>query len=330
MSLVSIITPTKNRRTLLCSTLDSVSEQDFKSWEHIIVDDGSTDGTEEEVTRRAMLDPRIRYVKRTSTRSGANVCRNLGVRESRGDLIIFLDSDDLLSPYCLSNRVEALLRNPGLDFAVFPGWVFSEKLGDLGTRLFSPRTIGNDLDRFLYLDHPWEITGPIWRRTALERLGCFADHLPSWQDVDLHIRALIAGMKYQKSQTPDHHIRWQNDPTRTSQKQFRVPEHLQSGIGIVKDFERRLLDAGLITSVRRRALAGLIFLLAERWVAGGYFRRGLRVWFHALSMRLASPQLCCFGILVLLIYRLKIFKPAYNERLLERFKCLVHFREQLA
>jgi hypothetical protein len=45
-------------------------------------------------------------------------------------------------------------------------------------------------------------------------------------------------MKYQKSQTPDHHIRWQNDPTRTSQKQFRVPEHLQSGIGIVKDFER--------------------------------------------------------------------------------------------
>jgi glycosyltransferase involved in cell wall biosynthesis len=149
--------------------------QDFKSWEHIIVDDGSTDGTEEEVTRRAVLDPRIRYIKRTSTRSGANVCRNLGVRESRGDLIIFLDSDDLLSPHCLSNRVEALLRNPGLDFAVFPGWVFSEKLGDLGSRLFSPGQLETTWIGFF----TWTIPGrsqapygvePHWKDSAVSQI----------------------------------------------------------------------------------------------------------------------------------------------------------------
>src|SRR6202023_3149266 len=62
---------------------DSVQHQSFDAWEHIIVDDGSNDGTAEEVTMRALTDVRIRYVQRTGETSGANVCRNIGVRESQ-------------------------------------------------------------------------------------------------------------------------------------------------------------------------------------------------------------------------------------------------------
>ena len=58
---VAVITPTKNRLRLLCEAMDSVQQQDFDAWEHVIVDDGSDDGTAEEVLRRAALDPRIRY-----------------------------------------------------------------------------------------------------------------------------------------------------------------------------------------------------------------------------------------------------------------------------
>jgi teichuronic acid biosynthesis glycosyltransferase TuaG len=50
---ISVITPTKNRLALLCETIDSVQAQTFSAWEHIIVDDGSEDGTEEEVLREA-------------------------------------------------------------------------------------------------------------------------------------------------------------------------------------------------------------------------------------------------------------------------------------
>src|ERR1700693_4373600 len=97
-AIVAVITPTKNRLKLLCEAIDSVQRQSFEAWEYIIVDDGSDDGTREEVARRAATDPRIRYVRRAGKRSGANVCRNIGVAESSGEFIVFLDSDDLLTP----------------------------------------------------------------------------------------------------------------------------------------------------------------------------------------------------------------------------------------
>src|SRR6266852_5848274 len=109
--LVAIITPTKNRLKLLCEAMDSVQRQSFDAWEHIIVDDGSDDGTAEEVARRASADPRVRYLRCPGETAGANVCRNLGVTESCAALIIFLDSDDLLRPQCLEQRVEIMQRN---------------------------------------------------------------------------------------------------------------------------------------------------------------------------------------------------------------------------
>ena len=64
--LICVITPTKNRIKLLCEAIDSVQRQSFDAWEHLIVDDGSDDGTNEEVTKRAAADSRIRYIRRTS------------------------------------------------------------------------------------------------------------------------------------------------------------------------------------------------------------------------------------------------------------------------
>ena len=67
---VSIITPTKNRLKLLCEAMDSVQQQTFDQWEHIIVDDGSDDGTAEEVARRAAADARICYIRRAGETYG--------------------------------------------------------------------------------------------------------------------------------------------------------------------------------------------------------------------------------------------------------------------
>src|SRR5579862_5510174 len=107
---VSIITPTKNRLTLLRETIHSVQQQTSPDWEHIIVDDGSTDGTDEFVLGLAETDSRVRYIPRPGG-EGANVCRNLGLRSSRGEFVVFLDSDDLLAPECLEVRVQATRRN---------------------------------------------------------------------------------------------------------------------------------------------------------------------------------------------------------------------------
>ncbi len=126
---VTIVTPTKNRLALLRETLNSVAAQTLQSWEHVIVDDGSDDGIAQEVLRRNAADQRVRYLPRTGQRSGANVCRNRGIWAASADLIVFLNSDDLLRPGCLERRVEIMQRNLDLDFAVFPSGVFIEKVG---------------------------------------------------------------------------------------------------------------------------------------------------------------------------------------------------------
>ena len=77
---VAIITPTKGtRRALLGGTLELVRRQTLEAREHIIVDDGSDDGTAEDVLRRTEADPRLRYLPRTGQCTGANVCRNQGL-----------------------------------------------------------------------------------------------------------------------------------------------------------------------------------------------------------------------------------------------------------
>src|SRR5208282_5999487 len=136
---VTIVTPTKNRFKLLCEAMDSVQQQSFSDWEHIIVDDGSDDGSIEEVERRAAADPRIRNIRRSGEKAGANVCRNIGIRAARGEFVMLLDSDDLIEQHCLAQRVSAMQRNPDLDFAVFPGHVFTEKIGDYPDNLFTCR-----------------------------------------------------------------------------------------------------------------------------------------------------------------------------------------------
>jgi glycosyltransferase involved in cell wall biosynthesis len=98
--------------------MDSVTGQSFDAWEHIVVDDGSDDGTGEEVTKRAAADSRIRYVRRTGERSGANVCRNVGVKDSGAESIVFLDSDDILSSAvsCPPSRSYAAKFGPRLRY----------------------------------------------------------------------------------------------------------------------------------------------------------------------------------------------------------------------
>ena len=109
--LISIIIPTLNRAELIDQTLDSVVAQEYKNWECIIIDDGSTDGTEIKVNKFTAVDRRFRYYKRPSTcRRGASSSRNFGFQLSKGEYIQYLDSDDLLAPAKLSSQLE-MLRN---------------------------------------------------------------------------------------------------------------------------------------------------------------------------------------------------------------------------
>jgi glycosyltransferase involved in cell wall biosynthesis len=107
--LFSIIIPTYNRATLLSDTIKSVQNQTYTKWECIVVDDGSTDNTKEIVESLIQNDNRIKYVYQENAERSA--ARNNGIRNSSGDYICFLDSDDHYLPNNLSNLAEFILKS---------------------------------------------------------------------------------------------------------------------------------------------------------------------------------------------------------------------------
>jgi glycosyltransferase involved in cell wall biosynthesis len=108
--LVSIIIPTFNRAHLIVETLDSVLVQTYQNWECIVVDDGSSDHTDEVVGEYVKKDARFKYFHRPDEHlPGGNGARNYGFKMSKGDYVNWLDSDDLFA----NNKIEKQLQSLG-------------------------------------------------------------------------------------------------------------------------------------------------------------------------------------------------------------------------
>jgi glycosyltransferase involved in cell wall biosynthesis len=104
---VSVIIPTFNRRALVCEAVESVLAQHDPDFELIVVDDGSTDGTD---VALAPFGHRLRYVRQDNR--GVSAARNAGVRSARGEWIAFLDSDDLWQPGKLTAQLAYIAAHP--------------------------------------------------------------------------------------------------------------------------------------------------------------------------------------------------------------------------
>jgi glycosyltransferase involved in cell wall biosynthesis len=322
---ISVVTPTKNRIHWLREAMASVRLQSLETWEHIIVDDGSDDGTAEEVKREAAANPRVRYMSRSGDTKGANACRNQGLRAARADLIVFLDSDDLLEPDCLDGRVAFMERNLDLDFATFQTGIFTKEPGDLG-RSYDPELIGDDLLRFLYFETPWIITAPVWRKRSLTKLGMFDETLPSWQDVDLHIRAIAANMRYVRNPKLDHHVRWQAAPDKVSILQRRSPIHLAAAQKMLAKFENVVRQGPGMNWVRQRALCSLYFFIAECWIDVGRPSEALRCWALIRERKLGSPLLHGTGKAILLSQASGRWGKSAGRRVGHKWKGLMRMR----
>lgn len=125
--LVSIIMPSWNTGKYIAESIQSVLAQTYTNWELIIVDDCSTDNTDEVIAN--FCDKRIRYLKNTQN-SGAALTRNRALREANGEWIAFLDSDDIWLPEKLERQIEFMKKN---------SYVFSyhdfEKIDEVGKSL---------------------------------------------------------------------------------------------------------------------------------------------------------------------------------------------------
>ena len=136
--LVSIIMPSYNTAQYISQSIQSVLAQTYLNWELIIVDDCSTDNTEN-VVSVFLNDNRIKFLK-NERNSGAAVSRNRALREARGKWIAFLDSDDLWEPEKLEKQI-AFMKNNGYSFS-YTNYVEIDEAGiQSGVKVTGPQKI---------------------------------------------------------------------------------------------------------------------------------------------------------------------------------------------
>lgn len=231
---VSIVTPSFNRVDLIDETAQSIFNQKYTNWEWVIVDDGSTDGTFEKAKQYAAQDVRVKVFSRDRVPKGACTCRNIAVEKSTGTYLMFLDTDDVLAPFCLEQRARAAEKNESKDFLIFPMLLFEEKVGD-SNLLWNVDSNQNDLERILMGDPICQGSATLWKKESFLKLGMWDESLLLWQDIDLHIRAFAQKFSYKKhfELRPDLYIRTGNQSL--SRTGFHSPEKLVSRVAVVKN-----------------------------------------------------------------------------------------------
>jgi glycosyltransferase involved in cell wall biosynthesis len=118
---VTVLIPVYNRERFVGEAIDSVIAQDYRDWDVLVVDDGSTDRTVEVVKSR-MSDDRIQLIQ--MKHGGCAAATALGIERARGPVITCLDSDDKLMPDALSSVMPAFENNPRLGY-IWTNWVNS-------------------------------------------------------------------------------------------------------------------------------------------------------------------------------------------------------------
>ena len=179
MPLVSIIMPTWNRSYVIERAIQSVSDQSYPRWECIIIDDGSTDDTCERL-EPYLVDRRFRYL----TRPHLGVCeaRNAGLAQAHGEIIAYLDTDNLWLPNYLTAIVTAFVEEDGLQSAYTAQIIHDHKMKSSYVRArdfeFAALSCENYIDLNVF-SH---------RRSLFERYGGFDKRLTRLTDWDLILR----------------------------------------------------------------------------------------------------------------------------------------------
>ena len=178
--LVSVIITTYNRREFVREAIESVQRQDFSDYEIIVVDDGSTDGTEEFLKEFNT----IHYFYQKN--QGVSRARNQGLKLARGDYICFLDSDDLWLPRKLSIQTKVMRKNPEINVT------YTDEIWIRRGKRVNPKKKHQKYSGWIFKHClPLCIISPssvMLRREIFEEVGYFDENLPVCEDYDLWLR----------------------------------------------------------------------------------------------------------------------------------------------
>lgn len=182
--MISIIIPTYNRAGIIAPTLDSIIAQTYKDWECIVVDDHSTDNTEEVLAQYCVKDSRIKFMTNVH-KKGAQGARNTGLHSCCSEWVFFFDSDNILHSDCLEQLVSGI--KPDIDVVQCFSEVINVDTGNTG-KVFNWKSYGNIHSRLMNSETYVDFNHAIIRRTKVMEIGDLDEDCPSMQEWDTHIR----------------------------------------------------------------------------------------------------------------------------------------------
>ena len=188
---ISVIVPCHNSAAFVGHTLASLQAQTFTDWEAILIDDGSTDGTQGVVASWTERDKRIRLI--TQTNQGLAKARNVGILEARGKFIHFLDSDDWMLDDAYSNMAARLLEEPDIA-GVYCGMTIATENGVITKQYEHSLTKSITFER-VALDNPFHVPSVLIRRDVFNVVGLFDETLGHCHDWDLWGRVFRCGFR---------------------------------------------------------------------------------------------------------------------------------------
>jgi glycosyltransferase involved in cell wall biosynthesis len=274
---VSVIIPTWNRLSYLQEAIASVQRQTYRKWEMIIIDDASDDGTSAWLT--ALADPRIRSF-RLDTRRERSAARNHGLGQARGELVMFLDDDDLLEPHALQYLSGALEGNPDAVATVGARVYFDQSGNRSEFRLCHWRTKRVIWPEVLFGLVPGQGEALIRKKAAIAA-GGWNEHLAAAEDHDFWLRLAKTGsvvfipdvvfrLRMHGGQTRLVGVRHKEQGFRARFVEMLPPQAKGTGGRILR--------------------ANRAVLVARLRAARGYYWKALANWFYAVT---AAPELLC-------------------------------------
>lgn len=192
--LVSVIVPTYNRRDCILRTLESILNQTYDNIEVWIVDDGSADDTDLVVNSYIINykgTKKIYYIKQDN--AGAPTARNNGFKHSKGEYVIFFDSDDEMLPRRVELQVQSIqIENADACTAGYEIWRDGKKVGESYNYIWEGLS---PLDNWLmfYVKGKGYLGGTqawMYKRSVIEKIGGYDPTLKRSQDLDLNFRVL--------------------------------------------------------------------------------------------------------------------------------------------
>lgn len=249
--LVSILIPCHNAREWVGQCIQSAIDQTYQHKEIVVVDDGSTDGSQDVI--RSFGD-RIR--SEFGPNRGSNFARNRLVELSRGNWLSFLDADDYLLPEKIERQMEAVGRNSDVAVVSSPPLEFFERTGKTYRQTFEDDDL---LANYIGWGR-FSTTACLWSKAAIKEVGGWDQNQPVCQEHELILRLILAGKKFELLKEPLSVYRRANDGSISLRSPIRTLTHQMALLNKLESF---LVDSGALQDKHRRAFEQTRFRAAR-------------------------------------------------------------------